>query len=327
MDVHLITEDGVRDCSPDDVPSLLARSDGVVWVDVPVWDEEAAAVLAREFHVHPLALRDCAVRNRLPKVHAYPDVLFLVLHAPQRGSGGHVHFVELDRFIGPRFLITVHGPVNPAVPLDVALRDTRDVLDRIRSGRFHPRTAFDLSHAIVSTMTRRMESFVEGLTEEVWELEKRVTAGELEDPEQFLDLLFRARHGLLAVRTMAGQAGEIYRRVATLSRFIPTESRHLVDDLIDQFGRITGLAEQEKDYLQGVIEFYRARTDTKMTIAAERLAVIAVVTLPITALASILGMNVIVFDQTAPLALTVALSLMVVMSGVLLLWAKRRGWW
>ena len=35
-----------------------------------------------------------------------------------------------------------------------------------------------------------------------------------------------------------------------------------------------------------------------MTIAAERLAVIAAVTLPITALSSILGMNFIVNDET-----------------------------
>ena len=48
----------------------------------------------------------------------------------------------------------------------------------------------------------------------------------------------------------------------------------------------------------GVTEFYRARTDTKMTIAAERLAVIAAVTLPITATSSIVGMNVIVNDET-----------------------------
>ena len=36
-----------------------------------------------------------------------------------------------------------------------------------------------------------------------------------------------------------------------------------------------------------------------MTIAAERLAVIAAVTLPITALSSIIGMNVIVNDEHA----------------------------
>jgi Mg2+ and Co2+ transporter CorA len=51
-------------------------------------------------------------------------------------------------------------------------------------------------------------------------------------------------------------------------------------------------------FLMGVTEFYRARTDTKMTIAAERLAVIAAITLPITSLSSVIGMNVIVNDAT-----------------------------
>jgi Mg2+ and Co2+ transporter CorA len=90
---------------------------------------------------------------------------------------------------------------------------------------------------------------------------------------------------------------------------------------------VSGLAEDEKDYLQGVIEFYRARTDTKMTIAAERLAVIAVVTLPVTALASVLGMNLIVNDDTTPIALVASLVVMVTMSSFLLAWAKRQGWW
>jgi hypothetical protein len=54
------------------------------------------------------------------------------------------------------------------------------------------------------------------------------------------------------------------------------------------------MADTQKAYLHGTIEFYQARTNTKMTIAAERLAVIAAITLPITALSSVLGMNLIV---------------------------------
>lgn len=327
MDVHVISEDGVRDASVGELPVLLAGED-LVWVDVPHWDDEAATVLAEVFGFHPLALRDCAARNRLPKVHAYPDSLFLVLHAPELGEAGHVHYVELDRFVGTRHLVTVHGPTSPEVPPEVPLRDTEEVLARLRAGRLKPSTAFDISHAVVSALARRMEAFVERQTAEVWELEKRVTRGDLGNPERFLEELFRTRHGLLAVRTMAAQSREIYRRVATLSvRFVPEESRPLVHDLVDQFDRISGLAEDERDYLEGVIEFYRARTDTKMTVAAERLAVIAVVTLPITALASVLGMNVIVLHQTAPVALAVALCVMAAMSGLLLAWARRQGWW
>lgn len=328
MEVHVITDSGVRDCETDDLPVILAKGDqGLVWVDVPVWDAEAEAVLRDIFGFHPLALRDAQARNRVPKVHAYTDHLFVIVHAPERGEVGHVHYIELDQFIGPGYVVTVHGPINPTVPLEVALTDTEVVLRRIRSGRFTPHTSFDLSHAILSSLTRRMEQFVESLTEEVWELEKRVTAGHLGNPEKFLDEMFRARHGLLAVRTMAAQAREIYARIVTLSRFVPAESRPLVDDLVDQFDRIRSLAEQEKDYLQGVIEFYKTRTDTKMTIAAERLAVIAVVTLPVTALASVMGMNVIVNDHTTPGPLAALIVLMASMSGLLLTWAKRRGWW
>ena len=87
------------------------------------------------------------------------------------------------------------------------------------------------------------------------------------------------------------------------------------------------MAHGQKDYLQGTIDFYQTRTSTKMTIAAERLAVIAAVTLPITALSSIFGMNVIVNDSTQVPELAILLTVMLVVSVLLLIWTKRLGWW
>ena len=101
----------------------------------------------------------------------------------------------------------------------------------------------------------------------------------------------------------------------------------LVEDLVDQYGRLLGVADGQREFLQGVIEFYRTRTETKMTIAGERLAVIAVVTLPITALSSVYGMNIIVNDRTDFPHLGVVLAVMAAMSAILLTWAKRQGWW
>lgn len=74
-------------------------------------------------------------------------------------------------------------------------------------------------------------------------------------------------------------------------------------------------------------EFYRARTDTKMTIAAERLAVIAAITLPITSLSSVVGMNVIVNDSTHWVTLGILLLIMLVISLIMLRWAHKQGWW
>jgi Mg2+ and Co2+ transporter CorA len=192
----------------------------------------------------------------VPKVHGYGDHVLIVLHAPERGQRGHVHYIELDQFIGRNYLVTVHGPINPAVGPAVALRETRAVHARIVAGRFRPGSAYELSHAIVSALARNQEAFVEVMTRDVWQLEQRVTGGDVGDPEVFINEMFRARHGLLAVRTMAALSAAIYGRMAALTR-IPPVAPMLVADIADQFDRVRALADGEQEYLQGVIEFYQ----------------------------------------------------------------------
>jgi magnesium transporter len=327
MDIWLITGGGVERKAAEELDLLIAMQEGLVWVDIPTCDAEGVRVLSEVFGFHPLAVRDCVERSQVSKIHAYSDHVFLVLHAPERGQGGTVHYVELDQFVGPGFVVTVHGPLDPAIAQEVALRETRAVLRRLESGRLRPSSSFELSYAIVSALARHQEAFVATLAQEAGRLEQRVMADEIGDPEQFLDELFRARHELLVVRTMATLSREIYGRMMTLERFVPGASQELVADLADQFARVTGLADGQKDFLQGVIEFYQTRTNTKMTIAAERLAVIAAVTLPITALSSVYGMNLIVNDRTQFLHLGALLLVMAAMSATLLRWTKRQGWW
>jgi Mg2+ and Co2+ transporter CorA len=310
-----------------EVAGLLAQPDTLVWVDIPECSDEAIALLADVLECHPLAVRDCMQRNRVPRVRIYPHHQLLILHGPERGPSGHIHYLELDQIIGEKYVVTVHGPINPSLSLDVALRETDGVRRRLESGRLRPDSPYELSYAITAALIHRLEGFIEEVTTDVWHLEQRVTSGHMGNPEEFLEELFQARHGLLAVRTMGALGAEVYGRIAALEARIPADDLPLVNDLVDQLSRIRGLADGEREYLQGVIEFYRARAETKMTVAAERLAVIAVVTLPITALSSIYGMNIIVNGRTRVPELVAVLCVMTVMSALLLTWAKRRGWW
>jgi magnesium transporter len=131
------------------------------------------------------------------------------------------------------------------------------------------------------------------------------------------------RHELLTIKTMAGQGSEIYRRAIKLTRFAPPEGLELMKEVLDQYETVTHLADSQLRFLVGVTEFYRARTDTKMTIAAERLAVIAALTLPITSLSSVMGMNVIVNESTRWIPLIIVLLIMVAISLALLRWARQ----
>lgn len=327
IEVRWFDADGVSLRHLDELPTLRDRADGFCWVDIGSWSPEAERLLSEEFAFHPMAVRDCRERNHIPRVHVYGDHLFVVVHAPEIGERGHVHYLELDQFIGERFLVTVHGPLNPKVDPAAARREVRSVIERLEAGRLRPTSPFGLTYAIGSTVVRNEAAMVAELAKEVGVLEQRVMSAVSTAPESFLNELFTARHELLTIRTMAAQGGEIYRRAIQLVTFAPPDSMRLMHDLLDQYERVERISQSQLEFLMGVTEFYRARTDTKMTIAAERLAVIAAVTLPVTAVSSVVGMNVIVNDSTHWGWLVVLLAVMIAMSGIVLHWTKRLGWW
>ena len=328
MELRWIEAKGVSNHDLAELPDLRQRNDGFLWLDIPEWDDDAEALLANEFKFHPMAISESRNRNHVPRVHVYPDHVFIVVHAPEIGARGHMHYLELDQFVGKSFLITVHGPINPKVPLETALRETKGVAARIDAGRLHPTSPFGLTYAIVSSIARRESEMVAEIAREVGLMEQRVMAEEDEkDPQEFLSELFAARHELLTIKTMASQGSEIYRRAIKLTAFAPPEGLELMKDVLDQYETVAHISDSQLVFLMGVTEFYRARTDTKMTIAAERLAVIAAVTLPITSLSSVLGMNVIVNESTRWIPLTILLLIMLTISVVLLRWAHKQGWW
>jgi magnesium transporter len=306
---------------------LRKRTDGFLWLDIPEWSEEAEAILTDGFHFHPMAITEAKSRSHVPRVHVYPDHVFIVVHAPEIGAAGHVHYLELDQFIGDDFLVTVHGPISPKVSLEAALRETEAVAARLESGRLRPTSPFGLTYAIVSSIARREADMVAEIAREVGLLEQRVMAEADEDPHEFLSELFAARHALLTIKTMASQGSEIYKRAIKLTTFAPPEGLELMQDVLDQYETVAHISDAQLGFLMGVTEFYRARTDTKMTIAAERLAVIAAITLPITSLSSVIGMNVIVNESTRWVPLIILLLIMLAISLTLLRWAHKQGWW
>jgi magnesium transporter len=272
MEVLLIGDGGVQPHEVDELPALLKRDDVIVWVDVPVCDPEAGHVLSDVFGFHSFAVRDCVERNHVAKFHIYADYVFAVQHAPHVGRRGHVHYVELDQFIGRNYLVTVHGPLNPVVDPEVALIDTRAVRQRMERGVLVPGSPFELSHAIVSAQLRREIDLVAKLAEESGRLEQRVMLSEeRNDPEAFLEQLFQIWYELLAVRTMAVHSGASYTRMAKRVRQ-PDNAPPLFSDVADQFELVKSMADGQREFLHGVIEFYQTRTSAQTTVAAQQMA-------------------------------------------------------
>src|SRR5262245_22520993 len=327
MDVRFITPSGVEAAAAQDLRKLLERDDGFVWIDVPSWDAEAEATVGHFFRLHPLVIDACQRRNHTPTVHGYEDHVFLTLHTPLAGQAGHVHLLELDQVVGRTFLVTVHGPLNPAVDEAEAMAETDAVLRRIQDGRFTPRSPAEVSYAVGSAIARRQRDLIAAVAEKIPDIEQQVMAGDFRQPESLLDEMFLIRHELVTARTMAAQSCDVYSRLATLDQVIPEQEQKFASDLADQFDRVRSIGDGESHFLFAVIDLYQTRVTTKMTVAMERLAVIAAITLPITALASIYGMNVIANDRTHWVQLAIIILIMLTISALLLRWARRQGWW
>ena len=118
---------GARPGSLSAVPSGLRRpsrtsspSGDVRWLNLERPREADREWLEREFGFHPLAIEDVASRNQRPKLDAYDDYLFIVLHFPVFDKAqDRLLTAELDLFVGPDFLITLPGPEPAAAGGDV----------------------------------------------------------------------------------------------------------------------------------------------------------------------------------------------------------------
>ncbi len=269
MQVRLITARRVSPRSrPAELPDLLKRDEGLVWVDIPEPDDEAGRVLSDVFGFHLLAVKDSLERNRVPKAHGYADHVFFILHKPELGERGHVHYIERT---SSSDTATWHRP-RPGQPEGRPLG--RGPGDQCRGnptdeGRLRPKTPFELSYAIVSSLTRHQEEFLETVTADVWRLEQQVTSGRLGDPEEFIEELFQARHGLLAVRTMAALADAICTSIISLPK-LSEDGRAWVSEMAAEFGKVHSVANGEHEYLQGVIDFYQTVLALRSSLATQQ---------------------------------------------------------
>jgi magnesium transporter len=99
-----------RSISLDEISDVLATDDGsFVWVGMFEPSDALLDKLQEEFGLHDLAIEDAQHAHQRPKIEAYGESLFVVMHTAQVLEG-HIRFGETFAFLGKRYLVTVrHG--------------------------------------------------------------------------------------------------------------------------------------------------------------------------------------------------------------------------
>ena len=190
-----------------------------------------------------------------------------------------------------------------------------------------PSSPSELVHRVVAAFIFAVDLFIGELARDVAALEQRVMSGGRDHPEELLGAMFLVRQKLIAIKAMADQNSGVMARAVGLASFLPAADKAALEDLKERYDRTGALCDAQQSLLQGAIDLYETRTTTRMNVAMERLALLTAGALPVTIVASIYGMNLIVNQHTQPIALAITLAIMAVISSGMLWWAKRQGWW
>src|SRR5262249_38681281 len=68
---------------------------------------EDLTVVRDVFKFNPLAIEDCFEERVSPKINEYEDYLYLITHGlPAESTAEHIEPVELDAFVGKRYIVT-----------------------------------------------------------------------------------------------------------------------------------------------------------------------------------------------------------------------------
>ncbi len=207
------------------------------------------------------------------------------------------------------------------------MSEIEETLDRIAGGRIAPRTPIELTHALVSLMALRQRLLVQDVAVRVAEVEEKVLRRQLTNPEHALEEMFLVRYELLSVRTTAAHSEEVLARARKLLGPGHHDDEAQLADLQDMFRRVHRMTDSEQELLAGVIDLYRTRTDTKMMIAMR--AARGARRHDASGHRYRVGLRHERHrqPQTALTQLIIVLIIMAGISGVLLRWTKKQGWW
>jgi magnesium transporter len=278
--------------SPDDMRAALAGSGGLLWVDIDAADGRmyGEPLLRDVFGFHPLTIDDCY--NTLvdpPKVDDYGDYLFMIVHHVQLDEGAsRLSTSELDMYLGPGYVVTLHkGPL--AATAQVRRRAEQHALVLDRGAAF-------LAHAIFDLVVDDFHPVVEALDERVDAAQEVV----LERPDQDVlqQVLALKRMGLRLKRTILPQR-DVANRFARgeYARLVPPEALFYFRDIYDHTVRLEEMIDSVRDLSDGALNTYLSSVNNRTNEVMKALAIVAVVFLPLTLIASIYGTN---FEETFP---------------------------
>ncbi len=311
---------------------LREREDGMAWIGLYRPDLNELTSLAAEFELHELAIEDAITAHQRPKLERYGPTLFVVLRAARYLDDiEEVEFGELHVFVGPNFVITVRHAESP--DLAVVRRRLEHDPELLALG------TEAVLYAIMDAVVDGYGPVVAGLENDIDEIETQVFGG---DPSVSRRIYELSQEVLDFQRAAAPLSAMLASLAAGFDKYgVDEELRRSLRDVADHVTQVTERVEQFRVQLRDILTvnsiLVAQRQNEEMTLLSrtsnaqndevKKISAWAAILFAPTLVGTIYGMNFTHMPELDwRLGYPFAVCLMLMVSVVLYLVFKRRGW-
>lgn len=288
-----------------------------VWVDVLEPDNATVAHVRDVFDLHPLAVEDVEHAQLRAKLDIYPHGLFMVWLTPERRAGDGVVTHELDLFIGPTYLVTLHTEANPAIDLVAA-----------QAQRTLARGADWVLHAIIDLLVDSTLPLIDSMGDELATIEDAMLDAHprVEDLRQ----LHHVRRQLVQMHKIFAPERDVLHGLARERDIVSEEAYRYFLDVGDHVARVLDSVETYQDVGASVMDVYLSAQNNRMNEIMKQLTAVATIFMPLTLISGIYGMNVIL-GMWPPVrsywSFWAVVGGMIVIAISMALYFRRKNWW
>ncbi len=263
------------------ISDILAEPDSFVWLDVADPGPDDLELIQEEFGLHPLAVEDAVKAHQRPKLEAYDDAWFIVVHGATR-DGDELRIHEIAIFVGARYVVTVRD--EPLYPVD-------EIQRRWHGGNGVGGGAGALLYTILDTVVDGYTPIAEAFEDRVEVLEgellRRGTRTEsvlLEIYEMKKDL-HRFRRAVVPMRDILTP---IMRGDVSL---LPRRDLPYFRDVYDHVARAVDQLDDARDLVNNARDTHISMASNRQNEVSKQLTIVATVFLPLTFVTGFFGQN------------------------------------
>jgi len=299
---------------------LLTSPSNLLWIDLYDCSESELSYIGNIFDFHPLALEDCLQESPRAKIDNYDDYFFFVFHAlryfEEAEEEDEISSIELDVFLGPNYIVTIH-PVALLAVGKVARISLTDPA-------FMDRGPDYLLYKIVDNIVDDSFPIIERLGERIDDLEDNIF---LSKGQHLTEEISTLRRTIILLRKVLIPQRQIFTNIrGRYSFFVTDDNEPYYLDLADNLNSILDTVNTYRDLVNSIDESYYSVLSGRTSEIITILTIFSVIMMPLTVITSLFGMNVAFPGRDNPAMIWAILLFMLALSLSMLGFFRHRKW-